>query len=615
MNIESLRYSEWIQENNLRQCVIEAFENNESLFELLQDMNFIQHETLSDFINYINLSWETLDKWKKNALLIYSSFWEIIIAGDWSVDRIQEAEKCLWLRRNGFDTMQWVLADKYGWEEPVHLHKWFGDGTLMQRLSMQSRSTGSGWIQKWIADKVYFSLESILNQFLYEPNHKWSVHDEELYKQYQKSFLWALAAGMKKSLKDAWFTSVEWAALWSWKPRGEFRDVNEVYSIVEQLRVNPRDPKHHFSEVYNETTWKFTVSVDFESDTRKMESRGLEYLIQRFLQKDHQQALEEINKHKHKYQQQEEKRLQRVLSCIEEERYDEIAGDLAPILQSQWVKVYKQATVVQKKWAANKLKELTNWELENLYYATGDLEKICAMFSRFSQQDKDRFLWNFLNKDFLSRDHQPNLNEYATAFTDNATIGMFTDIPEVYWKQSVNLITATRSDSHENDTDFESDLRWNLEVLKPGWVLFTDGTRQSFSRIERFDIIQNIVQGRDDVEVTVVCDMLWNPVSCMIQKKHPEGYLTEDEKYEFISWEFQFRTLTEILTDKKISIDRQLRREVLALGEWVDIFNGILPYFKKAVSGILDKNHPQKTIEHYKKALARLSAMPKKVLN
>lgn len=601
------------EEGNIYPYVVEAFLHNKELFSLLQNMGFLElfwkFENHQEFVTYLANSWDDLNQTQKNALLIYSWYWEVIIAGDWSIDRVEEAEKCLWLQRDGFSKMQSTLADKYGWESPVHLHKWFWDGTLMKVLSQKSWK----WEQKGIADKVYFSLEEILYQFLYKPNLK----DKGSFELYQKGFLWFLAAVIKKELKDLWFESEEWAAISEWKPRQVFRDINEIYNIVERLRQNPEDSSY-IPQVYNEKNWEFTLSVDFESDTKKMETRSLEYLVRRFLHKKHGSALKAVKRHQEAYKDQERERLERIFQCIREKKYDEIASELMPVLQEQGVNIYEKASDNQKRKAARVLNDMTQRELDEINNDLWNFRRVTSMFTRFSRNEKVRFLWNFLNRKFLSRSEQPNLNECVTAFTENATLWKFTDISKIYKDNSCNLITATRSDSHENDRDFENDLRGNLDVLTPWWVIFTDGTRQSFSRIQRYDILQKVVWERDDVEVTVVCNMLWDPVSCMIQKKHPQGYLSVEEKYNFIGGEFQLKSLEEVLEDKKLSTDTSLRRKILQEGWKVDVFNGILPHFKKAVNNILSTQGEKwdEIMEHYTQVLLRLHGMKaKRVLN
>src|SRR3989344_3323061 len=164
--------------------------------------------------------------------------------------------------------------------------------------------------------------------------------------------------------------------------------------------------------------------------------------------------------------------------------------------------------------------------------------------------------------------------------------GRFTSTLGQVPPESCLLISASRADSHEPSTplkgftgltinleeapgEFEEDVGFTLDLLAPGGVYLTDGHRQSFTRIDRFEEIMRAVKGRDDFRVTLVVDRATHvPRSVLVQRKHPErGYRSEsdlampfnEEEVSFVPCDHMMRRRPDLF------VERVIRRQIDAI--------------------------------------------------
>lgn len=144
------------------------------------------------------------------------------------------------------------------------------------------------------------------------------------------------------------------------------------------------------------------------------------------------------------------------------------------------------------------------------------------------------------------------------------------------------LITAVRSCSHEESTpmegwhpggialaeqpgDFERDIRQNIDQLQPGGVLLIDGNRQSWTRIQRLWEIRRAIAGRDDIRVEVVMDPNTQSIqSVLLQRAHPAGFLTDEEKNRCFRPETRFHRLETFMKTQPVELMRSIIRRRIA---------------------------------------------------
>lgn len=128
--------------------------------------------------------------------------------------------------------------------------------------------------------------------------------------------------------------------------------------------------------------------------------------------------------------------------------------------------------------------------------------------------------------------------------------GRFTSTLAEAPPNSCLLVSSSRADSHEDSTplkdhtgltinladepgEFEEDVRLTVDRLLPGGVYLTDGHRQSFTRIDRFEEIMRATEGREDIRVTLVVDKQTGvPRSVLVERELPEsGFLEESDLF------------------------------------------------------------------------------------
>ena len=70
----------------------------------------------------------------------------------------------------------------------------------------------------------------------------------------------------------------------------------------------------------------------------------------------------------------------------------------------------------------------------------------------------------------------------------------FVEIPTVFSHKKFGYMRALRSDSHEDDDEYERDMRGCLQMLADGGVIHADGHRASYNRIDRTDLLVRLLR-------------------------------------------------------------------------------------------------------------------------
>jgi len=164
----------------------------------------------------------------------------------------------------------------------------------------------------------------------------------------------------------------------------------------------------------------------------------------------------------------------------------------------------------------------------------------------------------------------------------NFVPGFFTEKLKEFPSESCLLITSSRGDSHERSSpmerqqgwtlhlknepgDFEKDIALSIENLAPGGVHLTDGHRQSFTRIDRFEEIMRVAGARSDVLVRLIMDSKTHePRSVFIQKQHPSGYLPDEDIGSFLEEDGCYITSLEKVMRLRpdLFLHRVMRRQI-----------------------------------------------------
>jgi len=613
---ENIFFHEWVTKKSLEDYTSDLFER----FEKFKEQGaYLEHQHIGD-------NQEALDVYERiSELLIISGVSELITAGDWSVNRMLLAEKSHWLQEEGFHKLQTTLAQKYEWdsvwEKPIHLHKWPGNGILPRYLMKVWEDDQVSWQQLWIGDKLYFPLENILYKFVKE-----RYHDEENI----KVFVDILSTILKLRLKNRWFQA-DTASIGKWKSKTAFCNLNDIFSELEDFSKNPTED---ILNLFNPNTGKIKSSEQFEFDSSKELTLNVQGILLRLLWRPKNETVVMMLKGLYKKLQREKKPLRHrieslriIKNKLKKNKWGQNITDIMLREISYFSKkhIQPQKSDISEPWYRDRLinyiedhilelvwvYDSTSQALKKWTFKTEDIdvEQITNRVFRnnigifeddFTSEIffKDIFTQDFFGKIFDDDNNRGdiNLNRESVMYFWDFSQWYFTEIPDVI-PQHVHLISATRSDSHENDEQFEEDIYNNLKKLAPGWVITTDGMKASFSCIYRFHEITQALKkcGEDNFKAEVVVDTITRrAISVFIQKKYPKWYLTDDEKKSFFSTNIEFETLGETLSRPYIKVVNKVRRNLLDITRVeendetsVDIFEKLQRDVKENTEAIL----------------------------
>lgn len=151
---------------------------------------------------------------------------------------------------------------------------------------------------------------------------------------------------------------------------------------------------------------------------------------------------------------------------------------------------------------------------------------------------------------------QLDLNERPYAYLRNFVPGTFADIGSAFPPQTFSLISAIRSDSHIDDEAFAKVCADYTHLLAPGGCAITDGIEESYSQVLR--LIKNLPE--DQARIEVVMNMKTHrPKALLIQRAHPKGYLSADEKKSVFQDDVYFKRPEDIA---KLRPDLEIRHDI-----------------------------------------------------
>ena len=175
---------------------------------------------------------------------------------------------------------------------------------------------------------------------------------------------------------------------------------------------------------------------------------------------------------------------------------------------------------------------------------------------------------------------RPDLNGSPIVCLDNIVIDNFENLDQSFPPQSMMVVLEQRSTSHMGNDAFREDFRKTLSLLKPGGVICSDGFCSSYSRILRFQEIMEVLAGNPEYKAEIVVDSYTRePLSLFVQRRHPSGFLTDQEKQIFLSNPldkskdateaekqllpvYQFRPIKELAQRIDLRIKDSIRRQV-----------------------------------------------------
>lgn len=597
--------------------------NENELFKYVKDIfeKYYKYEKANIYL------WNDIDEDAINAyedvtrLLVISWVAKLITAWDWSVNRLAMAEKIHWLQENGFEKLEEVLVKNYpNYYKPAHLHKWPWNWILPAHLlSRKSKNYSlSKWDEFGIWDQLYFPMEELLGRFIKDEykddiNIKWLIE--------------VLSAILKKILKEKWFKQNS-ASIRKWKQIKPFCDLNDIFPELLNILNSPEE---YLSDVFDSKTWRIKSSVHFENDSTKAIRLELLWLLLRIEGKSVNETNSILSQKIYIFYKEKVKLLSTNILKLKSLRKSIINTTqvyeltLEPILKSKIIKEissiwnididsnignrelvelivelvklmnneYEEEFIILKKLKNRNPKENINldqiipwfWKKISLYNHS---KSTIDLFKTFFTKE---FVHEVLKKKNCD-DHKLDLNKYPNMHFSNFKQWYFTQIPELF-KRKFLLISATRSDSHENDKQFEEDINKNLDMLQPWWCLLTDWVKESFSCVYRFNILTSILAKRwNEFKAEVIINSNNNnPKSILIQRRHPtKWYLTDEDKKKIFSQNIIFDSLKNVASRPYIYVITKLRKKILELThDWneIDIFNEVQKYIKNKVEKVL----------------------------
>lgn len=458
---------------------------------------------------------------------------------DWSIERDDEgAAESLGIR--SFEDFERVLVEEYGdGETALHIHKGPGNGLLMADL----RASGSPLKQVGIGNALYFSLESTMQQFLSEKGRK----DPHFLK-----FLHLVEQALRVELAK----------------RGTV-DINDIFKLL----ANPKSWIAGFLKPGKQ----FLVGGEFDLDTLETLGHEVFELFQIYLG---ELSPKEI----------------RVRLNLDRLRRKKLWGHELQRLNKERRSLLKggRKTMESDGKKRKKLKELDR-EIEDLEDKIASIRmthrELGKMETHSQVSDTPLSPHQFFGKSFstkftkeIEQENQAqrkgqsatksprtlDLHRHIQVAPEGFVQGDFDDMPNLFEKESALAITGVRSDSHQDHEAFAKGIKENIELLKPGGVIATDGIRQSYSRILRLEEIRDVIKSDPEIAKDVKVEVIFDPKtqkvrSFLIQKQHPEkGFLSNKKKREMYSEGVKFLTIDEVLKNPFIYIGNDIRRTIEA---------------------------------------------------
>lgn len=186
------------------------------------------------------------EEFRTNPALVYEFFFKMrilipILLRDWGIDR-NEACVSQMLGIRSLTGLQDVLAERV--QGPlIHLHLGPGDGSLMEELSVKKAPPGMRqWHQFGIGDRLYFSLEKMVRQYVKDPDDTNAAEFIRIFSQF-----------VTAEFRERMGTGLD---LGTWS---DVVSLKEVWNIL-------REAPDWISKYYNAVKNRCRVSDEFEDD-------------------------------------------------------------------------------------------------------------------------------------------------------------------------------------------------------------------------------------------------------------------------------------------------------------------------------------------------------------
>ena len=202
------------------------------------------------------------------------------------------------------------------------------------------------------------------------------------------------------------------------------------------------------------------------------------------------------------------------------------------------------------------------------------------------------------------RDRPLDLASRANLHFDRYIPGYFLDLPDIFEESSFDLISGIRSDSHEDNKDFEADIANCLKLLRPGGIIVTDGILQSYTRVVRLQEMMRVYKAAgDEYRFEIIVDRkTGNPLSLFIQRKHhAQGFLGEAERMAALNDDVDLCDLETLASNPVFSILNDTRRKIDAIVDNVEVFNGLHDDIELRVESLVVSKAKSKMYDDYLK--------------
>jgi hypothetical protein len=510
--------------------------------------------------HYSSFPLGTLEAYRDSVASIIASGQAVpILARDWSVNRQESADIALGFGGKGILKLRDILACKdpsYAMGH-IHLDKGPGDGSMLHRFRntpMSNPTTTqkqSPFLHIGVGDKLYFTLESILEKCFLEERSK-NPHIVKALK--------VLTQMLQIKLRERWYdTDKTDYAINKWVRKDDTKsfDMNDIYIAYRELCQDTST----IQKIFDETSWQIQSSHIFEWDDTEVLDVDTWYTLLVFLWKTPTEIRGLFNELLLE--------LKKQVESIKRERDKKLTEHTPGEIDFRKSRLKRTAEHYESFY--NDLKN--RFEIGGTWFSNG-IDGITSRESLFQKE-----FMNGVDNKTAKNSITLNLNRLPDLYFQGFVFGYFTEIQKILDDtQQCMLITAIRSDSHEDDTNFKKDIAWNLKKLTAGWVLITDGVNESFSGRSRIHILQQMMVQRSD---EYKAEAIYNPntmkvCSVLIQRRSNTGYLTPKEKETLLAqWWKEEGIEANICIGLKIAadyasvfIEHTIREKIIASYKW-----------------------------------------------
>ena len=445
---------------------------------------------------------------------------------DWEVDRVDAAKNALGI--TSFKALENCVAITSNARN--HLHKGPGNGALVKELKQANKTCDQHFEEMGVGDRLYFTITDILRQHV--------ISLDAVKPAVQEEVIRILSLALQTSLGQYWYRDTQ-------SPGSVLRErhlvrninLNVLYSFLK----HPRTWLMQTLRKNEHGEWRCLTSEEFEGDKDvPVSNEALMILLQYLgcseddlaapLLATKKTELAAMKAHLQKLQGQatpvwkeEDRRLlslwlQNQISLPSIDAIDRNRADIIQLLQERIENLAKLIEQINPTdWKAT----FARWRRKALRIVAYNPLKQMILTSLIPRKSKQaqaiglssdgsdiRKLGDVFTGEFIewidvrgsrSSDMQ-HFHELESVYGPNEeadlqrqpvldmqhfTQSLFTNLNRHFEQRSMGVITAIRSDSHEDDATFEQDMNQTIALLAPGGIFMTDGHRASYSRVDR----------------------------------------------------------------------------------------------------------------------------------